>query len=888
MATFHCDSCGHSQNVPDRLAGRRTKCPQCGTVGQVSAPDAPAAPEVPAAPEAPAAPAQAVFQCASCGYTRPTPAALLGRTVKCPSCDQPGRILASALKPVDLEMESITLDDLAGETPPPPPPPPRNANTPETRLTPDAAPQAPAARTLFQGNVLKNVFSGLVSGTLGACFSLALTCLIFPQPELAAFYPQALALTLVSAVVMGAVYALTSRVPFAIAGPESMACVLLALLVESVRTAMPGSAPGAVFVTSAASMALVAALGGALVYLLGRLRLAALVRFVPIQITGGVLAAVGVFLMTGAYAFVSGRPFSAATLAASLTLEGMTRFVAEAPGLAWVPALGFGLILFVLLSRVRNSLFLILLMGLGLALGLSERWLPGSELARLAGLAGFLPAGAITASPLLDLNLVRTVNWNVVLDQAPFLAAMVALLVMTDMSRITSLEVVMGRELDVDREFRFLGLGNLITGLAGGLPGAVSLGRTLGGRAAGAAGPLSGIVAALVCLAAMLHLGPWLPLVARFLPAGFLFYLGLSLVKDWLVDTRSVFTRKDDYALLLLTFTVTVVLGLLLGMAVGLVLAMLVTVSRFSSSSAVGRALSGESHRSNVDRAPEQLKLLRAKGSRILIVRLRGFLFLGSIHGVLRRINERLARQDAEPLRYVVLDFGGVSGMGSSVNVGFIMLMRLARDKEFQLVLTSLSLEVSEHLERVGFVRSGEESDTVQVLMNTDFALEWCENRILEEEGALGGPDKSLAELLAPVFPDPAAVPRLLAVLTRLEVRKGEYVFRQGDAPDAMYFVESGTVNIELEMQGGRILRLKKLGPGTVFGEMGLYTTAPRSASVVATQKCVLHRLSAGHFQALQAKAPRVASAVHRFVVTLLADHLAEANVKLRDLSREA
>lgn len=79
MAIFHCDSCGHSQNVPDRLAGRRTKCPQCGTVGQVSATEAL---EAPAAVEAPAAPAEAVFQCASCGYTRPTPGTLLGRTVK--------------------------------------------------------------------------------------------------------------------------------------------------------------------------------------------------------------------------------------------------------------------------------------------------------------------------------------------------------------------------------------------------------------------------------------------------------------------------------------------------------------------------------------------------------------------------------------------------------------------------------------------------------------------------------------------------------------------------------------------------------------------------------------------------------------------------------------
>ncbi len=875
MATFQCASCGFSREVPARLAGRRTKCPQCGVPGAVAGPTE---------GKAPASATSAFFACSSCGRKTEVPVRLVGRNAKCPSCGGIGTITAAPPKPADLEVDSISLDDLVQDAPPPPTPR-GDPSQPLPTLAPDAPPPSEAPR-LFQGNPLKNLFAGIVSGLLGVFFCLALAGLVFPQAALAPLYPSALGMALISAAVMGTVYATRSCVPFAIAGPESMACALLALMAGDVVRAMPGSPPETVFATAAVAVALSACMAGGMSWLAGRLRLGVLVRFIPTQIIGGVLAAVGVFLLAGAHGFVTGKPFSLAELLGGLSLEGLSRFLPDALSQPWTAAMLFGGLLFVLLFRLRHSLFLLLLLGLGVAAGLAGNWWPGSALARLADVSGFLPAGATPPMSLLISDWLPGVSWTVVFDQAPSALALVALLVMSDMSRITALEISLGRELDLDREFRILGLGNLAAGVCGGLPGAVSLGRSLGNRAAGAAGPLAGIVAALVCLAAFLHLGPWLGLVARFVPGGFLVYLGLSLLKDWLLDTRGEFTRKDDYALLWLTFVVTVVLGLLLGMAVGLVLAMLVTVSRYGRGASVGRVLSGDSHRSNVDRAKTQLTILREKGGRTLILELRGFLFLGSLQGVLRCVHQRLADRDAEPLRYVVLDFGAVTGLGSSVNMGFSMLTRLADAQGFRLVLAQLSLEVSQHLERAGLLRPGDEDAPVQAFMNLDYALEWCENRILEAEGALGGPEMSLADLLRPVFPDPEVVPQLLRVLKRVEVRKGQHVFRQGDLSDSLYFIESGMVNVELELEGGRILRLKKLGPGTVFGEMGLYTTAPRSASVVATRTCVLHRLSTESFRALQERAPRLASAVHRFVVTLLADHLSDANRKLRDLSR--
>ncbi len=144
-------------------------------------------------------------------------------------------------------------------------------------------------------------------------------------------------------------------------------------------------------------------------------------------------------------------------------------------------------------------------------------------------------------------------------------------------------------------------------------------------------------------------------------------------------------------------------------------------------------------------------------------------------------------------------------------------------------------------------------------------------------------PGRNLADLLAPAFPDPALAARLMHWLVRQSVTKGQYVFRQGEPSEAMYFIESGTVNVELDLPG-RSIRLKKMGPGTVFGEMGIYTDAPRSASILATEDCVLYRLTKERLDILQRREPVLVAAVHRFIVGLLSARVAEANVRIGDL----
>jgi MFS family permease len=93
--------------------------------------------------------------------------------------------------------------------------------------------------------------------------------------------------------------------------------------------------------------------------------------------------------------------------------------------------------------------------------------------------------------------------------------------------------------------------------------------------------------------------------------------------------------------------------------------------------------------------------------------------------------------------------------------------------------------------------------------------------------------------------------PRLEAALARLRtvpVRAGQTIIRQGDPPDRFYLVQSGTFTVSQADAEGVVQRLRALTADDVFGELGLLTGAPRSASVIATSDGVLLALEGPDF----------------------------------------
>jgi len=72
----------------------------------------------------------------------------------------------------------------------------------------------------------------------------------------------------------------------------------------------------------------------------------------------------------------------------------------------------------------------------------------------------------------------------------------------------------------------------------------------------------------------------------------------------------------------------------------------------------------------------------------------------------------------------------------------------------------------------------------------------------------------------------------------RKQFDAGVRIFSAGDPSDLCYQIFSGSVDILLDVKGiDRVVAT--LGPGEVFGEMGIIDDGPRSASAVAAEDTV-------------------------------------------------
>jgi len=119
-------------------------------------------------------------------------------------------------------------------------------------------------------------------------------------------------------------------------------------------------------------------------------------------------------------------------------------------------------------------------------------------------------------------------------------------------------------------------------------------------------------------------------------------------------------------------------------------------------------------------------------------------------------------------------------------------------------------------------------------------------------------PEKLVAKV--PFFADldSAQIAQIAAMLKSRLVLPGETVCRKGDPGDAMYFVSTGAVEVDI---GDTPIRL---GSGDFFGEIAMVREMPRIADVTALTYCQILVLFARDFQPLMASSPDLEATIRR------------------------
>lgn len=113
------------------------------------------------------------------------------------------------------------------------------------------------------------------------------------------------------------------------------------------------------------------------------------------------------------------------------------------------------------------------------------------------------------------------------------------------------------------------------------------------------------------------------------------------------------------------------------------------------------------------------------------------------------------------------------------------------------------------------------------------------------------------------------------------KIERDHYLFREGDAPDALYVVKSGKFAVVKTKQNSEVI-LAEIGPGALVGEMAFFDNKPRSASVRAMKDAEVIILPYKALHAQFATMPEWAKAIMRTVN----DHLRAANKRIKEMER--
>ena len=718
---------------------------------------------------------------------------------------------------------------------------------------------------------VNDIFAGLVASVITIAYGLSFAALIFAAP-LNTWLAYGIAATFITSAVTAAIVAARSSLPFAIAGSDPTTVAVTATLASALmaRLAKQGL-PDDLLAPVAIIMALSAALTGVLLFGLGLARAGGAIRFIPYPVIGGFLGASGCLMVSGAGRVIAGHGIGITNLDTLLEAAVLAKLL---------PAIAIAVAIYLGLRRRGDSPYIlpaVLLVGIGLAHVVLA--ITGTSMATAEENGWLFKApAAVGLTPTWDLSDVRMFPWHVLPALSGDLFAVMFVTAISTLLNTTGLEFLTKREADLQRELKIVGVANVIAGALGGYVSTITLNRTTLNYVAGARGRLSGLTVAAVSALMLIADPGFLAYVPKFVLGGLLLYLGANLVYEWLINSAQRVSLLE-YASLLAIAVLILQIGFIAGVLIGVVIGCTTFAVSASRVNAIKFSFDGSEYRSTLDRGPEELAILAANGREIQGMSLQSYIFFGSANRLYEQVKALFAR--SPETRFLLFDFRLVTGINSSAMHSFTQIKRAADELGARLVLVNLSPEINDAFRNRKFI-----ADDVILADDLDRALEACEKEVIVAHLAEGATGRTLHEWLVQALGSDDYAAQLAKRCQRLEVGKDAVIAVQGEPASSMHFILEGRIGIIVEMDDGRLVRVRSLGPHTTIGEMGLITRQKRSATIKAEVPSVLYELSANAYERLKQENSGLAQALLTYVVKVMAERLSFASKVIGVLRR--
>ena len=242
-----------------------------------------------------------------------------------------------------------------------------------------------------------------------------------------------------------------------------------------------------------------------------------------------------------------------------------------------------------------------------------------------------------------------------------------------------------------NRELIGQGIGNMVAGLIGGLPGAgATLGTVVNIRAGGNS-QLSGAIRAGILLALVLGVGQYVEAIPHAVLAGILMRVGYDIM-DWRFVTRIHRVPREHLVVMVITFFLTVFLDLVTAIAIGLIAAGMASarqLERQELDSVVSVPLLDQSFLLDRDDDDE----MDAFSARVGLVALRGRFSVASSSNLVSAIGT-----DIQEHEVVIFDFTETAYMDDSAAMVVEQMIDVAMDEDTEPIVMGLSGSVERNL----------------------------------------------------------------------------------------------------------------------------------------------------------------------------------------------
>jgi glutaminase len=270
--------------------------------------------------------------------------------------------------------------------------------------------------------------------------------------------------------------------------------------------------------------------------------------------------------------------------------------------------------------------------------------------------------------------------------------------------------------------------------------------------------------------------------------------------------------------------------------------------------SAIRLQVTGADVSSKRERSPEERALLREHGSRIRLCELQGNLTFAASEIVVHDIVGKLPS-----LQCLILDFKRVLALNESACHLFWRLLVYCSDSYRNVLFTGT--QALPGLKRYMKAKLGARfEDLFKVFEDADLALEWCEQRLLEELLPGRASDAEVPpkqyQLLAQFTPEELGA--IVPLLQRRHFKPSETIIHIGGEPNEMFFLARGQVSVMVPHPAGNPKRLATFSAGMTFGEMAVLDRVRRSATVVADSEVVCDVLTLENFEKLGQTYPAI------------------------------